>query len=369
MLRMLLILIAALIHTGCTRFDPGNPFYESGGPDGGYGGPDAPPPACEGHTCPSNSPTMMLPEGGDFRYELFHVGYDEYGNKIEVLGGWSFFFRGQTPSARPILGPLVTEGIGFPDGAADCFNQTAANYYWSGWSAQGQTIVDTRTYYDLGESLTLISENGVEISMPKREPGTADPSTLLQHGVLYMADLGPAQAADLDRGVKYPLPQIAPVNDFPGLDLRGGVNVPANADWTDPPAMYMPHDFTLLSPTEEEYFNPWEEGGLWIDRTQDLTFAWYQPATPAGFPAQVQFTGFLTDDQTFQYLCITASADTQVIPYGLFSQPDFPASGKLIHGTLTHVAWAQRDGEEELRFDVIGVNCKFSTYTLVDAAQ
>jgi hypothetical protein len=30
------------------------------------------------------------------------------------------------------------------------------------------------------------------------------------------------------------------------------------------------------------------------------------------------------------------------------------------------VAWAQRDGEEEYRFDVIGVNCKFSWFTLVD---
>jgi hypothetical protein len=312
---------------------------------------------------------MMLGEGGDFRYELFHVGYDAEGNKIEVLGGWSFLFKGQTPAARAILGPLVTEGIEYPGGAAAyCFNQTEANYYLSGWSEKGQTIVDTRTYYDLGESLSVTKEGGETEILMNRYENAADPSTLLTHQYLYLTDATPEVAADLERGVKYPLPQIAPVNGFPGLDLRGGVNVPANQEWTDPPAMYFPHDFTLTSPTEEEYFAaPLEaNGGLQIDRSQDLTFAWDQAATPAGFPTQVQFTGFLNEDQTFQYLCITAGENTQVIPYGLFSQPDFPTTGKLIHGSLTHVAWAQPDGEDEYRFDVIGVNCKFSWFTLVD---
>jgi hypothetical protein len=361
-------LAAAVLAVGFTAAcgDDGPPVVD---PDGG---PDAEQP-CEGHACPPNSPTMLLGEGGDFRYELFHMGYDEEGNKIEVLGGWSFLFKGQTPAARAILGPLVTENIEYPgEGDAYCFNQTEANYYLSGWSAKGQIIVDTREYYDVGESLSVTKDGGgPEILMPRHE-NKEDPSTLLVHDYLYLT--APEAAADLDRGVKYPLPQIGQVNEFPGLDLRGGVNVPANQEWTDSPAMYFPHDFTFTSPTEEEYFAAplAANGGLQIDRSQDFTFAWDQAAQPAGFPTQVQFTGFLNADQTFQYLCITPTdgtpaTRTQVIPSGLFSQPDFPTTGKLIHGTLTHVAWAQRDGEEEYRFDVIGVNCKFSWYTLVDA--
>lgn len=315
---------------------------------------------CEGHLCPPTSATMTLPEGGVIRYELFHVGYDADGNKQEILGGWTFLFKGQDPATRMILGPAV-------EGAPGCFDQSAGNYFLSGNTTLNQAIVDTRTYYDLGASLTLTSENETAIEMPKQE-GAQDPSTLLQHDVLYLTDLGPAQAAALERNVKYPVPTIAPVGDFPGLDLRGGFDAMLGADHTDPPAMYFPADFTFNTPTEEEYFAAPAalNGGLQVDASQDLTFNWTRAAEPpAGWVGQLQFTGFLDENQAFKYLCLSDSATEQVIPASLFTQPEMPQSGKLIHGAITHVAWAQHVSDaEEYRIDLLGVNCKFSWFTL-----
>jgi hypothetical protein len=327
-------------------------------PDTGVDAPDD----CVGHNCPTASPTMMLPEGGVIRYELFHVGYDADGNKIESLGGWTFLFKGQEPGSRVLLpDPL-------PD-VAGCFDMTTDSFFLSGNTPANQAIVDTRTYYDLGDTLTLTGPGGA-IPMTKQPAGTQDPSMNLQHEVMYLTDPGPDQAAALQRNVSYPVPAIAPVNDFPGLDLRGGFDVMMGMEHTDPPAMYFPADFDLVTPTEQEYFAA--NGGLQIDASQDLTVSWARSAEPPAddWVGQLQFTGFLDENHAMKYLCLSDSPDTQTIPAALFTKEQLPETGLVIHGAITHMAWAQHVSDaEEYRIDLLGVNCKFSSYTLNNLPQ
>jgi hypothetical protein len=342
--------------------------------------------ACVGHTCTGESGTMVLAEGGVTRFELFDFGDNADATKNEYLGGWSFYFTGQqNPPTRGVVGAAVPEGtITYPGGEAYCYDNTAHNYFLSGYSAEGQAIVDSRTYYDVGESLYVEDADGNQIVLAKK-PDEKDPTNLLQHDYLYLTD--PADAANLQRGMKYTLKPIAPAGNFPGLDLKAGIDVPlfASGDAAgaaqgadQPPVMYFPHDFSFVNPTREEFYayNDDNAGpGFVVDDSGDYTFQWTRAAgvtNPAEWATQVQFVGFLSPEQTIEYLCVVpdpvedGATGSMVVPQGLFTQPGFPTTGKMIVGSLTHIAW----NLSEHRYDILGVNCKFaSKFTLQSAVQ
>jgi hypothetical protein len=303
--------------------------------------------ACVGHLCPGNNP-LILTERGELRFELFQLAANRNAPDAELIGAWFFAFSAQTPDTRPILGPELAAM------APGCYDLTGGNYYFSGTTNEAQATLDSRTYYDVGETLE-VSSPGTTVTLTK-QLDTADPSSGLKHQLIYLNNPDPGT---FERGAKYAIPTIAPAGDFPGLDLKDGMDVPgANEDWTDQ-GLFFPADFTFTTPTEDEYY---AAGGWQVDKTVDMVLEYDAPAAPAGFPGQVQFTGFLSPEHKFEYLCLGAVDGSTTIPKAIYDLPEFPqADGQLIHGTLTHIAWDQAS----TRFDVIGVNCKFSTFDLI----
>lgn len=320
-------------------------------------GPDAG--GCVGHTCPGTSPTLALPEGGELRIELFHTGYDTSGNRQESLGGWFISFSGQLPAARPVLGPQVTS-ISYPGGFAYCFDESAGDAFHSGAATLAQAIADTRSYYDVGAQVSIAGPASAFV-LP-RQSNAADPSTQIVHNMLYVTD--PTGSASLERGAAYALDPVLPLGSFPGLNLRAGVDLATvTTNWPDPPAVYVPADFTLTSPTEAQFF---AAGGLQIDSTADLQFTWTAPSLPAGWPAQLHFTAFYDPGFAMQYFCVVPDTGILVIPSGLFALPGFPAQGTIVHGALTHMGWNQHvSSSEEYRFDMVGMVSKINGYVLV----
>lgn len=337
--------------------------------------PDAMEMECEGHACPPSNPVLMMPEAGLLRAELYHVGNDPgTGDRVEALGAWFFAFTGQDPAYRPVLGPRIDA---LSTDTFSCFDNTGHDALVNGYSDELQTIVDSREYYDLGESLTLTGAGGNVIEMARNQDAP-DPTNQLIHDYIYLSE--PTAAAALERNSSYSLPALAPDanSGFPGLDLRGGFDIPGGANYSvegRPPAIFMPANFTMQSPTEDAFYADPQAGGWQIDSTSDLAMEWTVDdgvETPADWPTPAQFTAFAALDgngrPTIEYICIGAAAGgTHTIPQGLFEMPNFPQNGLALHATFTHTAWENpgETADDSHHFSYLAVNCNMSPYSMV----
>lgn len=332
------VLATGLAATGCG--DDETPAVDAG--VDAAPGVDATP--CTGHGCPSGqNPWALTAEGGEVRLEYYQL--PEGANK---LAAHAFFWKDQTPAIRPLLGATIANHLNFEG----CHDYETGEYFNGGVSTEAQAILDTRTYIDAGAFMQLVNEDDATdvIELAKQPAGTADQSQNLQHDILYLADttLNPTYNA----GYKIAF-------DGFGLDMTDGTAIQMN--WmSNDPTVYLPPNFTMTNPAEADYF-----AGVELTRGQDFTPTWEnaEPANANG-PATLSFMGFVGLTGKVEAYCIkTSNTGELTIPYEVYDV--VPDTGYLLMGTFTHTAWKD---EQDAKIDVLGVNCKLSQYTLVDAA-
>jgi hypothetical protein len=337
-----------------------------GGIDGGIDGGDVDAGPCQGHGCPGIDSPFQLAEGGEFRLERLQQNAD---NSMQYLASQAFFFRGQTPGARD-LGRAELELLTDPDLLAQgytCQDLRVGTLFDNGFSAAAQAIVDTRDYYDVGNSVTLTNTTDPQdiITLSKlTDPQTAiDLSAGLTHDILYK---GP-DAQDVALNTIY-RPAIPGSLEYPVLDLKFGQSIAGDemADETTgvgTPQLYMPSAFTLTTPTEEEFFTA---DFLTFTKGSNLTFNYDFEAAPDGWPTILPFMGFLNSEFQVVAACIKGPSETSpkpdngelIIPAEALTFLDQVEAGPVILGRFTHVAWEYQ--QDKSRLDLLGIECKLS---------
>lgn len=294
---------------------------------------------CVGQACPCSCPVTSMNEVGLLRVERFHRGNNPDGSRIDEVGAWMYLFNAQMPAMRSVTGPRMdfagNENI-------TCFDQTEHNTLMAGYSIEHQAIADTRSYYDVGDAIPLLAEDG-SVSMTMVEMREqADPVDHMVHDVIYLAQ----PSTENVWHTEYQFPSLLPQSEtgFPGLVWNEGFDVPGQSDYVGGGTFDVPPNFSLIQPTEDAFY---AETGLLIDRTGDLTFEWSidpEYPLPNDAPIATQFTAFANVDAeqrtTIEYLCLGAAANgTYTIPGALFDAPGFPEQGVILHGMFFHISW------------------------------
>lgn len=338
--------------------------------DAGDDTPDAEP--CQGHGCDDIDSPFQLPEGGEFRLERFQTGAMD---TQDSLAGQAFFFKGQEPTFRPLDGELVEIRQALADQGYSCSDFTDGTRFDNGSTAEAQSIVDTRTYYDVGETVTLTNEadDTEEINLPKQPPGATDFSASLTHPVLYRDD----GEGDVTRDAVY-LPSITGSADYPALDLKFGRSVvgePLHDETTGEgtPKLYMPSKFLITSPTEDDFFANGVTFTTSLD--DDVTFEYDlvdQTGDLTDWPTIVPFIGFVTPDDEVTAYCFKTPTDDNpnpddgefIVPSEILSVVSTDPGSYILFGRFTHVAWEYQ--QDFTRMDFLGVECKIAEYTVDD---
>ena len=366
------LLAGALVGCG----DDGN---SDNPPDAG-GGPDA---SCEGggHASGCVDSPFQLPEHGEFRLEQFQYAPSGTGADDD-LAAQAFFFTGQNPPARSLDGKLLTLRQELVDQGYICQDFSDGNNFDNGYTLAAQAVVDSREYIDVGAFATLTNEDDENdvITLNKVMNGV-DLSASLTHDILYQGDKDTAP----NLGGTY-TPAVAGGPTYLALDLKFGQSPPGD-EMADPvtgvgePKIYMPSDFQMTSPVEEDFF---AAEGLTFTKGEDLelTYEIDNPETiggEGGFPTVIVFIGFVVDGGVDAY-CLkinkgelddgtfTVPAEVlEIIP----ADPPEPAQDDfnyILFGRFTHVAWEVQNLPDPSRLDLLGVTCLISpTWTVNDA--
>ena len=368
---------AALLSLGlvaCSDDNPGDGDVDAGGPD-----------ACVGHTC---TPTAVagLPEGGTLRLEYVHAGLNGP-DRVEGINAFVAQYEGQqswdenNPDVpRPFLGPSIATSA-----TMECYDQTDFNYFFQGHHPNIQNLADTRTYYADGPAtipLTAVGGpgDGTVFDLVRQE-NTRDTANFIEHDNVWMGIAQtPGSAAELTRNTKQTINAIPPNGDYPGLVLPQGYDMTlGGAEFDGTIGSFIAPDFDFDMPTPAEFFDP---NGLVIDDTADWQMGFTMvdgltvPGAAEGWPNALWFTGFVSLQDygngaggvpTLNYMCLgpAGSANSNqdiVIPQEVLELA--PESGAIIAGIITHTAWALN---ETHRFDSIGMNCDFTTYSKATA--
>ena len=314
--------------------------------------PDAGPPPdtilespCQGHGCTSIMP-FTLKDGGEIRLERIQRGSEDTYVYAQAL-----FFREQDPFQRPILGAEIAS-----ENAVYCYDMPGEAFWGHGPSAEGQAIVDTRAYLDVGDKITLASDAS-QVVLQRQPEGALDPRQGLQHEVVYVGE--PLVA--LEPGASY-APIIEGSADYPTLDLSDAVGV--TFDSTPEPRVFMPPELTLTQPAEADFF----ASGVALPQGDDAAFAWTSQSLPvSNAPRQLPFVTFMTEEEVGQVFCVgleSGEHDSITVPAEVLDMVS-PA-GQIAVGTFTHVGAVQT--RYETRLDLVGMNSKVAPYT-VTAAQ
>jgi hypothetical protein len=309
----------------------------SGGEDGE--------PICD--HCPEGP--FKLPEGGEIRLELIQY-LEEDGTVGEILAGQGFWFKDQTPELRPLNG----EKTG-PYAGTICSDFTSRDRFDNGYTEENQAIADTRTYLDVGEAVTVTSQaTGNQLTLTRTLNGT-DPSSSLQHDIIYLFD----DASALERNVYYDIDELPGTEEYPGWDFQAGETV-SGTEWTKKGhEVFIPPDFAMSSPSEEDFF-----AGITLSDSEDFVLSWgNDQSVPSDTPENIGFVAFYKEDGSIASYCLQddgATSGTMTVPKAVIAAQD-PAGG-ILFGKFTHIAWNQGINAKA-RFDLLGVNCKFTSYS------
>jgi hypothetical protein len=356
---------------GTPDAEPG-PIIDGGTPDACVGG--------HGEGC-VDSP-FVLAEHAEFRLELFQTGPTGTGNDSR-LAAQSFFFTDQEPAARIIGGDPITIRPELADQGYVCVSMAAGNRFDNGGTPEAQAIVDTRTYIDVGDNVTMTNvADDTAITLDKYlssdDPAAAtDPSANLIHDILYLADpdVDPALATQYK-------PAVAGSAAYPAIDLGYGqaaftTKELADANGVGEPLIYMPSDFQLTLPTEADFY---AQAGLTFTKGEDFTIT-YTIDDPEDVgnthPTIIPFVGFVKNREIQAY-CLKFTADVLddgefIVPYEVFEivDQDPPANedGSYFEfGRFTHAAWEALNVAEPSRADLMGINCALSAdWEILDA--
>jgi hypothetical protein len=312
-------------------------------------------PDCWGFKCsppwPDEPSPFESPEGGEIRIERLQIGAEEVHTSAQA-----FFFLGQVPSSRDLAGPPLN--FNDPHSPSDplCFDFRKGIYFANGAAPASQEIADTRTYLDMGSTVTLTSEQtGIEIVLDPMPPGTRDPSQKIAHMFLYLSE----PEALVEPNAFY-LPAIVGHPSYPTLDLHHGTFAFYDDMSQTSPSIHVPPDFTLTEPAEADFFG----STMTFVMGQRLAFTWENhEATPYDAPGTISFVRFSNEDDALEVMCLAPMATGElVVPLEVFQQ--IPPTGKIMVGKLVHTLWVRL--LDDARMDLIGLNGKAGTYTVVE---
>ncbi len=367
--------LTAGISAGC-----GDDGGGSGGgtPDANTGGPADAMPAVADAALPDANPCdenaghgsgcvdtpFALAEGGEIRLERFQTS--EAGTE-DLLAAQAFFFKGQTPSFRPLDGIPIELRTELAEKGIACSDFRAGNLFDNGLSTAAQAVVDTRSYYDVGDEVTLTNEDdAADVITLTEEMNTIDNSSLLNHDMIYLA---PAETTIVTLGSTY-LPELDGNSlDYPALDLgygqsiAGDVLADANGDGT--PKIYMPEGFTATNPSETELY-----AGLTATKGEDLIIE-YDVANdePADWPGVITFISFVSPANQVEFTCFNPPTEegTFTVPYEIFEEDiNVEEDSYVVMGRFVHAAWEYF--QDNTRIDLIGTECKvIPQFDIVDA--
>lgn len=329
---------------------------------------------------------FAFPEHGEFRIEVFQTGPSGTGDDVRVAAQ-AFFFTGQTPPIRPFGGVPIPIRQELTDMGIACNDYSAGIYFNNGGTPEAQLAADSRTYIDVGASATLTNANDVTdvITLGKFEseddPALAtDVAENIIHKILYQADANDTEVAFF---TQY-RPAVEGSETYIALDLGYGEaaatappkNELADANGEGDPKIYMPSDFTITEPAEDDYF---DAAGLTFVRGVDFELK-YTVANPEGadHPQVIPFVGFIKDRQAHVYCTnpfppADATEATFIIPYEVFEVIDEdPAADDedtyFEFGRFTHAAWEDQAVADPGRLDLLGIDCHLSPdWVVVDA--
>jgi hypothetical protein len=308
---------------------------------GGDDGSGMDPGDCEnvghGGVCLDRSPWQLEEASGLSRIELIYDYTD--GSGTPAISTFAYFFEDQTPPRQPLEGE--------PMGDSACVDVTAGDIYDTGPHPESQEIANTRSYIDIGDSMTLGNPDG-DLTLAKAE-NTVDGSNLIEHDIVYNADVSVDELA-FDGLYDFQLNG----GGFTPEDLQGGVSVTGTPyDRND---LYMPPDFESITPTNQGYQN------IEMNSSEDYVVEWSTPEIADNAPELAAFWGFV-DPETFEidYFCSGKNNDSLTIPSNVLSTvKENQPNGLIIHGIASHVAY----NLNQSRYDLSGINCKLGAYSV-----
>lgn len=327
---------------------------------------------------------FALPEHGEFRLELFQTGPSGEGDESR-LAAQAFFFTGQDPLSRPIGGMPIVIRKELADQGYACVDMSAGTWFDNGGTPEAQNAANSREYIDVGETATLtnVEDEDEVITLNKFEsaddPALAtDISANLVHDILYQAP----EDTEASLGTQWK-PGVMGSLAYAGLDLGFGEaalfgDLEFDANGEGDPVIYMPSNFQITSPAEEDYY---DEAGLTFTKGQDFTITYEidepEDVRAGGHPTIIPFIGFIKNREVQAY-CLRVhpamlDSETFIIPYEVFEivDQDPPANEEGSYfefGRFTHSAWEVQNLTDPHRLDLLGVNCQLSPdWQILDA--
>lgn len=319
---------------------------------------------------------FALPEHGEFRLELFQTGPSGTGDESR-LAAQAFFFTGQEPALRIIGGLPITLRQELADDGYVCLDMSPGDRFDNGGTPEAQAIVDTRDYIDVGATATMTNvANENEVITLNKHLASDDPalatdfSANLVHDILYQAE----DTVEASLATQYKVGVAGSVAYE--LDLVAGESAFTAIAPTEP-LIYMPSDFQLTQPTEEDFY---AQEGVTFVKEQDFEIKYTidnPEAVGSGHPTIIPFVGFVKNRQIQAY-CLrftpnVIDSGTFIVPYEVFEYVDEdPAADEegsyFEFGRFNHTAWETGNLATTSRIDIMGINCAVSPDWVVEEA-
>ena len=304
-----------------------------------------------------------LPEGGGFRVEFMEIGKVQAeilgegvdGDRIFYNDTELIFYTDQTPAVRGWPPKIRDIGRELEDGTV-CYNTKEILSYWVSTITEQQAVVDTRSYLDMGETVTLVGENGYELDLIG-EDGGLSPLQGLAHGKIYLPDdLTPNDP--IPSGWFEVVPQDMP-DSFPDFAPTNGITM-----WTGNPVerfgAFRPPPFDLEYPLE----SPYMEFGVAYRTDQDFTWRADVPPMPDDANEWGKTLGVIRITDTgivIETICFNAEQHgTLTVPKEIIAE--FPEGGIAAFNFMSANVY-EWDGRQ---FDATGFTCKNNLFCTDD---
>jgi hypothetical protein len=234
---------------------------------------------CGGHGQPAcaGSPWALAKEGGLARAELVI-----YIDGSQTLGIFAYFFNKQTPDLQALDGTNIqVQGM-------TCQDMRSGLVYDTGAWPQGQAINDTRTYLDMGPTVTYDNKGTGADYVLEKHTDVIDGSNFLAHKILYATSTVGVTVEDvaaLQTPGTYELKfsgsnwSDADLKDGDSKGKKDGKSIRVNNH-----NMYMPASWTAITPPEN--------ADITLHNGQDWTLTWSNGVESAENPGILNFIGF-----------------------------------------------------------------------------
>ncbi len=268
-------------------------------------------------------------EGGEFRIEIQRNGTDD----TTTAATHAYFFKDQIPARRELEGTVIVPGTG-------CTDVTAGVYFDNGSPAAAIEIANSRTYLDVGETVSISSAE--QSFTLQKQLNMMDLSSYLTHKEVYLTP-----SADGSANLRNHTYDVAWTGgDLGDMELAEPTAVQGYAAAAQ---LFVPANMTNLDPS---FAAP-----LQIPATGDWTLTYDQEAAPADAPPLLQFIVFYDlDVGGVTHQCVNDGSGTMTVPREMIDKLN--PSGLVYFGSFSHIGNLQQGR----RLDLVGVNCQYQEF-------